>query len=157
MSSTEAKPGKESAADVVIVGCRHPHGIILKLYDMVDTRESAGNGRFQTIKVARPRRDVVTLKGYADKRVPVAVDGVGMYGTTRDVPARFFAEWLSQNKESPLVTGGIVFAAESEADFKAMAREYRKETTGLEPLDADKPGARFGALKKVEKLSEAQA
>lgn len=152
--STEVTPEKGAQAEMVIVGCRHPHGIILRLYDMVDSREAAGAGRYDVVKVARPRNQTFTLNGYVDRRLPVAVDGIGMYGVTRDIPSDFFNEWMKQNADSPIVKNGIVFAATKQSDFDAIGREYKSETTGLEPLDKDKPGARFG-LKKVERVTRA--
>lgn len=125
----------KSSKATVVVGCRYPHGLLLRVFDMVKANEVLPGGRQQTVEVAQPRPLQIKLAGYANPLIPVAADGRGQYGVTRNVPADFFAEWLKQNKDSDIVKNRIVFAADDDSELKAAGKDFRGERMGLEPLD----------------------
>lgn len=139
----------------VLVGCRFPAGLVLRVFKMVPQTETLSGGRTQTTKVASLAAEV-RLKGSASRESPIAVDLRGRYGVT-EVPSEFWAEWLKQQgPDSDLVKGHIVFAADTRDDLKAINREVGKELTGLEPLDPSKPGERMGGRDK-KKIQSAKA
>lgn len=128
----EVTANKPTSKASVLVGCRFPSGLILRIYKMVSGTEVMPGGRTQTVKVAAPVAEA-RLRGYADPSKIIAIDPRGRYGVT-EVDAGFFEQWLKDNAESDLVKNGIVFAADTEGDLKAKAKEMRGERTGLEPL-----------------------
>lgn len=60
-----------------------------------------------------------------------------IHGATmnRDVDRDFMVAWLELNKLNPIVTNRMIFIAENEADFRAIAAELAGERSGFEPLD----------------------
>ena len=129
----------------VLVGCRFPAGLVLRLFTFADQKEVLPGGRTQSVKVAVPTpAKEVRLKGSANRESIVAQDLRGRYGVT-EVPSDFWEAWVKQQgPDSDLINNHIVFAAENAADLKAMNREIGKEPTGLEPLDPKNPGERLG-------------
>lgn len=127
-------------ANTVTVACKLPHGLILRLFDMLDHDEPVMGGGMRTVKKAVPRLETVTLKGYAVPfgkmpDVPVA----GGYALTTGVDAEFWDAWLEQNKTTDLVKNNLVFAAERQDTAQGRAREQDEIRNGLEPLDPEKP------------------
>ena len=141
----------------VLVGCRFPAGLVLRIFKMVEQSEVLPGGRTQRTKVAAPLSEV-RLRGSAQKDAPVAKDLRGLYGVT-EVSREFWDEWVKQQgPESDLIDNHIVFAADTRDDLKAINREIGKEPTGLEPLDQKKPGERLGGRdrKKIEPAAEVE-
>lgn len=112
----------------VVVGCKLPNGLIAN----VDGKKILFNGA-NTASI------------------------IGGYGLT-NVDASFFAAWLKQNSETPLVKKGIIFAQEKEVNAQAQAADTRGVATGLEPIAPDKPvegvsqGVPLDPGQKVEKF-----
>jgi hypothetical protein len=134
----------------VAVGCRYPHGLLLRVFDMVGQREPLGGGRFADVKVAQARAEQVKLRGYLDPSIPLAVDSKGKYAVTRDVPADFFERWLKDNADSDIVKNEVVFCADSESELKAKGRDFKDERNGMQPVDPKKPQERMGGGSKMK-------
>lgn len=97
-------------ADVIIVGCKLPHGLEIQL---------AGK--------------TVVLAGAN------STDITGGYGLTRDVDKAAFDQWLLDYKDFPAVQQGLVFAQTSEHKARAQATEQADVRTGMEGLNPDAP------------------
>lgn len=125
-----------ASTDTVTVACKMPHGLVLRLFDMVEGNEAVAGGGFRTIKRAQPRPEVVVLNGYLTKHrgsdLPVASEH-SSYALTHGVSKEFFDEWMSQNRELDAVKNGLVLSHGS--DTAGAARERRDTVCGLEPIN----------------------
>lgn len=97
-------------ADVIIVGCKLPHGLEIQL-----------GGK------------TVLLNGNN------STDIVGGYGLTYDVDKAAFDQWLLDYKDFPAVQQGLIFAQTTDQKAKSQAKEQAAVKTGLEGLNPDAP------------------
>lgn len=99
------------AANMLVVGSRLPHGLILEHpADPKNTVEILGKNKTQIIGAE--------------------------YMTTR-VDAEFMNAWLAANKEFGAVKSGALFVVKSENDAVAAAKEVAEQETGFEPMRTD--------------------
>lgn len=133
-----ARPAQFSG-DTITVACKLPHGLRMRLFDMVDTDIAVAGGGFRTIKQAQPASDVVEIRGYLHdvKGSPIALPAKGSsYALTPGVNKDFFTKWLEQNAELDAVKSHLVFA--HERDTAGQAREFKDTRSGVEPIDPSK-------------------
>lgn len=95
----------------VIVGCKLPHGLIIK---------SGGKS--------------VTLNGANSSRI------IGGYGLT-PVDKDFFDAWKAEFASFEPLKSGLIFEQANERSAVSQATEQQEIKSGLEPLDLDKPAA----------------
>ena len=117
------------------VGCRHPNGIIMRLYAMVDVDQQVMGGGVRSVKEARALIDKgeVKLNGcarFVGKDMPHDIRGGA--GLTYGVDADFYAEWARQNPD--LVRNKVVFAHAKPNETTAEAKDVRPVKTGFEPI-----------------------
>lgn len=93
----------------VIVGCKLPHGLIIKVGDKS-----------------------VELSGRNESRI-LSNENFGI----TEVDADFWKAWLNLNKETKAVKIGAIFANETEKSTKAEAKEKAKLKTGTEQIKAE--------------------
>lgn len=93
----------------ITVGCKLPHGLIIK---------TGGKA--------------VTLNGANSARI------VGGYGLTQ-VDKDFFEAWKKEFAQFPPLKHGLIFAQEKPASADSQAKEQADIRTGLEPIDPAKP------------------
>lgn len=127
-------------AGSVSVACKLPNGLALRVFKMIPHSEPVMGGGTRETELAVQVGDTVTLKGYAAPfgmapNAPVA----GGYAITSGVDADFWAAWLEQNAEHPVVKNGLVFASERIDSVQKQAKEQAEIKCGLEALDPDKP------------------
>lgn len=127
------------STETVTVACKMPHGIVLRLFDMVSAQEAVQGGGYREIQKARARPQTIKINGYLEKydpKLPPA-SRTSSFALTSGVPKDFWEEWLKQNHDLTMVTNGLIFAHKSSASSKAESREKEKIRTGLEPIDPD--------------------
>lgn len=129
------------AAETVYVGCKMPNGLILQNFTVEQVREAVPGG-FRDTPMSRRLPEVYRINGVSlthEQRMSGDVGYPIVHGAaiTSGVPREFWERWLEANKRSELVTNHIVFAHKEESSVRAMAAEYAKQRTGLEPLDPD--------------------
>lgn len=108
----------------VTIGCRLPNGLILEL----------------------PGKPPVTLNGQnsAQAGSPIILLSEADCGYT-EVDAEFWQAWKTAYKGYAPLENNAIFEAKNKADAKAVAKELKKEKTGLEPLPQ-----KTGAISKAE-------
>lgn len=130
---------ESTGTETITVACKLPHGLVLRLFDMVDGNEAVAGGGFKVIKRAQPRPEVVVLNGYLTQHkgssIPIA-SPLSSYALTHGVSKDFFDRWIDENKELDLVKNGLVIAHAK--DTAGAAREYKGTTNGLEPINPEK-------------------
>lgn len=94
----------------VTVGCKLPHGLIIK---------TGGKS--------------ITLNGANSSKI------VGGYGLTQ-VDKDFFDAWKTEFAQFAPLKNHLIFVQEKPANAEAQAKEQTEVKTGLEPLDPAKPG-----------------
>lgn len=101
----------ESSTGAVVVGCKLPHGLVLR--------------------VKNKDGSIVehTLNGSNASRI------VGGFGLTENLPEDFMKRWLHENSRHPAVINGSVFIHNDVKSAKSMARERGELPTGFESID----------------------
>jgi hypothetical protein len=105
--------------ETVNVGCRVGNGVLLRVFDWIDSMEAPG------LKVAR-EIGIIPLSGpvadHGEKSGPAPLESVNV------VDADLFEKWLDQNQQSDLVTGGLVYQIKSEpVQQEPVAEEHHPE------------------------------
>ncbi len=111
-------------AEMVQVGCRLPHGLVMELIKPGPMRRPSPRGTRVTLKGAN---SVLTGR---DNFNPI----VSSFGVTA-VEKDFAEAWFKANEDADFIKSGAVFRVKTENDAKAAMREREKDTTGLEPLN----------------------
>lgn len=96
----------------VIVGCKLPHGLIIKT--------ASGQS--------------VTLNGANSSKI------IGGYGLT-PVDKEFFDAWKAEYASFEPLKNNLIFEQATERSAVSQATEQAEVKSGLEPLDLDKPAA----------------
>jgi hypothetical protein len=135
------------SGDTVTVACKMPHGIELRAYRMVEAAEpSPGGSRLVQKAEQIPGSFTVMGNSYPEGGAPRASRMEGGYALTPGVPKKLWEQWLADNKDSPMVRNGLIFAHGSERNALAEAREKEKVKSGFERLD---PAALPGGIKRA--------
>jgi hypothetical protein len=113
--------------EMVLVGCKLPHGLILELLDPIkpgeDFMKPHAAGKQVTIKGA------CSLYNQVDKKSRSHFQ----YAIT-PVDKAFFDEWYRRNKDLDCVRNGLIFVTEKQSIAEGLAKERVDVKTGLEPL-----------------------
>ncbi|HEV2540200.1 MAG TPA: hypothetical protein VGU03_10885 [Frateuria sp.] len=99
----------------ITVGCKLPHGLIIR---------TGGKS--------------ITLAGANSSRI------VGGYGLTQ-VDKEFFDAWSTEYAQFGPLKHGLIFAQDKANAAESRAKEQAEIKTGLEPLDLAKPAAGVSA------------
>ncbi len=145
---SRVKPDQETAliaetgsvtGETVTVACKLPHGLDLRLFEMVPTPEPIMGGGSRIVDQARPMPKIVKLNGFANpvNAAPKSLT-YGGYGMTYNVDKEFFERWLEQNADSDIVQKELIFALESHEDAHEMAHDQKDVVSGLEAVDPTK-------------------
>lgn len=123
--------------ETLVVACKLPHGLILRLYETKEVHEAQRDGTTKLIKRSEPLPGEVQLDGYLKKYkidLPPAAQG-SKYEITTGVSKEFFEEWLRQNKDHQALTSNLILWARNTGELKAKMRAFEGTRSGLEPID----------------------
>jgi len=142
-----ATPPATTSTDTVVVACKLPHGLILRVFEMVEFDEPVLGGGFRRSKISQERPERFTINGFShpQNRAPshAIVEG---FALTPGVPKELWDRWLSQNQRSDMVKNGLIFAQPKTEMAEAASVERKKIKSGLERLDPNAlPGVRTDA------------
>lgn len=106
----------------VTVGCKLPHGLIIRLNSNSKTQ--------------------VTLNG-ANSGTVVGLDGKVQRGTCgfTQVDETFINAWLKAYADTVMVKKGLIFISKNQKEAQAQADDKENIKTGFEPTDPAKPAA----------------
>ena len=151
----------------VLVACKMPNGLRLRLFDMISKDYPMFGGGLKTVTEAVFNGEEVVLNGNVAPwgsmpryQVLGGADNANPGYAVTAVEESFWDRWLEQNKDSDLVKGGIVFAADRMRELHAQAVDQQDAgiKSGLEPLDPENPPrviARDPKLGKKVKITPA--
>ena len=132
------------SAEFVTVACKLPHGLILRLFRMVDAAEPIMGGGMRQIKRADPTGEQVHILGNAvAQNAAPHTTMVGGYALTYNVPKDFWDRWLTDNKQSDMVKNGLIFAHVSTASATDESKEKAEIKSGFERLDPNAMPKKF--------------
>lgn len=106
------------AKEFVLIGCRLPHGLVL--------RHPSPEHKDET----------VTLEGLKDSKV------IGATYVTTKVDAEFWATWKTAYSDFQPLRTGAIFEARSDDEAKFKAKSLTKEKTGFEPMKPEDGGVK---------------
>jgi hypothetical protein len=154
--------GKRSG-DTVYVACKIPHGLILRVFEPEVVAELQRDGSSKDVKrwIPVPEAQFViqgpwfASAGQAYNKNNGAVVQLlpGGYAITEGCPKDTWDKWYEQNKGTPLVKNGIIFAHKERQSVVDEARKRAKVESGLEPIDPANPGAKMGGIDRRLKIS----
>lgn len=129
---------KDSRGETVTVACKLPHGIVLRAFVMREQSETTPQGS-REVKVAEqiPGEFTVLGNSYPEGMAPRA-RMEGTFALTPGCPKELWERWLKDNKNSPMVVNGLIFAHGTERSAIAESREKDGERSGFERLDPTK-------------------
>ena len=126
-------------SDTVTVACKLPHGLVLRLHEMVEMNEPTAGGGFRKVKRAQAIGEPVVLKGYVrrfDRRLePAPVAQTSSFALTHGVDADFFKKWLAQNHDLDAVKNNLIWAHSAADMIEGFIIEYEAQKSGIEPID----------------------
>ena len=130
--------------DTVSVACKLPNGVILRGFRFETFQRPVIGGGMREVKEAVQTGEVFKINGNAAPYAQPLLDAEGnpiqleqSFAITRDVPKDFWDRWLEQNKDTPMVKHGLIFAAPAAKplELRAAAKAHRDNRHGLEPID----------------------
>lgn len=134
-----SKPAR--SGETVVIGCKLPHGLAMRVFDMIESKEPVMGGGYRETKTAVQMGDVIKVNGNA---VPFGIIPeypiVGGYALTQGVPKEFWELFEKQNEDQPYVTEHLIFAASSMERAQAQAKEMAALKNGLHPIHLDSKG-----------------
>lgn len=101
------------AKATVLIGCKLPHGLVLRLKDTK-----------------------VTIDGMNKSKI------VGATHITTEVDAEFWTAWKAAHKDFQPLKSLSIFEATGVRDAEDKAKELEKKKTGFEPLKKDAGGVK---------------
>ena len=135
----QQKATSENSGPTVTVACKLPHGLVLRVFDMIPTQEPVMGGGYREVKIARelPQTYVVNGNSHPQNKAPKSPISGG-YALTFGIPKDFWDRWLKENEQSDMVLNGLIFAHEKPDYVQDKAEDNETVTTGLERLNPDR-------------------
>lgn len=141
-ASAPAVQTPAKAPKTVTVACKFPTGVVLQLCRKHTYLEESQSGtrertRWDKVGPTVTVRGPATPAGPAPRGFPAPPEIAGGYALTPNVDADFFAEWMKQNEQNPLVLNKMIFAHASHGHAIGEARDLKDSRSGFEPLVPD--------------------
>lgn len=138
MAQQDNTPRKTGTATVTVAS-KLPHGLMMKVYDMVEVDQLVMGGGMRRVKEARPREVTYRLNGnsVAQNRAP-GCEIIGGFALTHGIPRDFWDMWLSQHKDWMAVKNGLIFAHDGLEDARAESTEKKDLRSNLERINPNK-------------------
>src|SRR6516165_8349871 len=120
----------DKAGAKVIVACKLPNGVVLKLHRPVEVDIPVMTGGVRVVREFHPDPATAPITVHGWRSAPdgiTVIKGPAGTGTalTPNVPKGFWDRWFEENKASLLVTNHLVFAFESKDHAEGRAKELR--------------------------------
>jgi hypothetical protein len=128
--------------ETVFVGLKLASGLVLEAFEEYEVNTPTPMG-FMKEKLNRRTGERCILKGNS-ANAALQKSGYllesGGFAITAGVPKDLFEHWCVQNKESGLVTEGLIFSADSYEDAAQEGHNRMAIRSGLEPIDPNNVG-----------------
>lgn len=124
-------------SETVTVALKCPLDIDLRLHEFRTISVPLPGGGTRDERQAFPTGDKVRIKGYRAEAGKNPTSGAELslgFALTPGVSAKFWDQWLEQNKEHDLVLNGLIFAHAHTQSVKSQTRENEDRWDGLQPV-----------------------
>lgn len=141
----------ENKSEYVLVGCKIPNGLKLRLFRPMETYEPVIGGGSRKVTKWTPTGVQYELHGsrVAPGKMPNYLISLGAAYTR--LPREFWDKWVAQNKECALLRNNVLWAVDDDnRSARDAARDAEKIRSGLGPLVMG-DDVRLKAPGKVEK------
>lgn len=147
----QSAPRGDRRGETVTVACKLPHGLVLRAFNMVEKAEPVMGGGSRDVKKAEqlPGEFVIAGNSFPENGAPRARMEFG-FALTPGCPKELWDRWHADNKDSPMVKNGLVFAYEKAGDTVAEARDNESVRSGFERLD---PAKLPRGIQKAERVA----
>ena len=129
-----------TAGAKVTVASKLPMALELQLCDKRTTQVRNGNNSWNEEVFVKSGK-IVTINGTAypagqpPEGMPDRPSMIAGAALTPGVDKAFWDAWLAQNKDTPMVKNGMVFAHEKIDAVKGKARDAKNVLSGLDPIN----------------------
>jgi hypothetical protein len=133
-----------TGTDTVVIACKVPQGLVISAYGPNEEVE-IGSPTRRMVKIFKPvpgsqfhlkgTGGVLHLAGNVYDQM--SRNTPGHFAITKGCPRATWENWFSFNKDSPLVTEGLVFCVESVDAAIIEAKSRAELRTGMEPIDPE--------------------
>ena len=128
--------------EVVTVACKLRSGLLLRTFRKERFQRPVIGGGMREVDEFLPTGQQYRVHGntapFAQQLLDAEGEPINMeqsFALTHNVPKAFWELWLEQNKDSEIVKKGLIFAHSKPLEVRAMAKEFRDQKHGLEPID----------------------
>ena len=123
-------------AGKVSIACKLPHGLKLRVFNIIERDVPVMGGGTRIERMAEQRAEIAIVHGFshAQNSAPHCTI-IGNYAITDNIDKDLWDLWLSQNKDSAMVKNGLIFANEKAVSVSDQAKDGAKIKSGLERLD----------------------
>lgn len=121
----------------VVVACKMPGGLELRVHRMVPGRELVMGGGVRETEVAEFAGKVFVNGTSKKVEQSHACIMIGGYAITSGVSKELWDQWFEANKDGMMVKNGLIFAADNIGKVEGMAKERALVRSNLEPMNAD--------------------
>lgn len=130
---------KSRSNETVTVACKLPHGLVLRAFNMIKVAEPVMGGGSREVPKAQqvPGEFIVLGTSFPQNGAPRG-RMEGGYTLTTGCPKELWERWLADNKDTPMVKNGLIFAHDSEKSAVSESREKELVRSGFERLDPNK-------------------
>ncbi len=135
----EREAGKTAGSTATVtVACKLPNGLWLRVFEWEEFDEPMYGGGFKRNKRSiETGRYMVRGPAHPQQKAPTVALQSG-YALTPGIPKEFWDKWLHDNRKTPMVEKGLIFAHENKQRVRDMAKDNKDVKTGLERIDPEK-------------------
>lgn len=140
-----------SSSEVVTVGCKLPHGVVLRAFRPTTRHEPVMGGGTREVTIHEPTGETFQVHGnsHPQNAAPAHLMAGG-FALTTGVPKKLWDDWVKANADADMVRNGLIFAHGETRSVEAQAREKEGVRSGLERLDPNNlPGGLKGRIEKA--------
>jgi len=105
---------------------------------MIEMDEPVLGGPPRRKKEAMAIGDPVTIKGNS---LPMNIQSDAPFSQgfalTHNVDAEFWEKWYEQNKTSPIVRNGLIYASDKQLNIQAHTKDHKDVRSGFERMSPD--------------------
>lgn len=132
------KNQRDGNNETVIVACKLPNGLRMRLFVKTKVRTPAPNNQFVEEIMAVPDEEAgeVVLNGFSHaQNVAPKCEIIAGFAITKGVKRQFWEKWREQNAKLDAVKNGLIFAWPDESSLRDNINDHEKLRSGLERLD----------------------
>ncbi len=141
-----------ASAGKVMVACKMPHGLHLRLFTTRMANEPSPGGTREVQQSQQVGPGVFVRGNAVAQGATLPYPVIGGYALT-EVDEDFWKKWEAQNADSDIVKNKLVFANRGSDHVTGQAKEQAGEKSGFERINPDKPMEKIKGIEKADKAA----